>query len=200
MRAGIITIPNSRTRQLNELVDTIESAGVPVTVYMDYQKRGAFWNYTRMFYEMLESAKKDEQILLMTDDGTTIPNWREYFNEIHKKAKSDIYCFYAKQRHLFTDENIKRGYVTKVQPKGFYDVAVVYINQQTLPSRVFKWLETDGHKLINKHRQKHHDVVIQDYLVHNNIPWTITTPTLFNHAGYQSTLGHSYDKGSPLAL
>ena len=43
---------------------------------------------------------------------------------------------------------------------------------------------------MNKHRQKHHDVVIQDYFVDNNIPWTITIPTLFEHTGVVSSLGH----------
>ena len=78
-----------------------------------------------------------------------------------------------------------------MQKRGWYDQASVFINQQDLPSKVENWFQTRGRHIMNKHRQKHHDVVIQDYFVDNNIPWTITVPTLFEHTGVVSSLGHN---------
>ena len=43
-------------------------------------------------------------------------------------------------------------------------------------------------------RQKHFDVVVQDYLVDTERPWTVTVPTWFEHIGEQSSLGHSIGK------
>lgn len=193
MRAGIITIPN-RNQYLMPLLDVLQQNNIDCRLFVDYNRRGAFWNYFRMFKEMLESAEKDEPILLCTDDVITTNNFLELFNNLHQKAKSNLYTFFTRQKHLLKSDIIKKGYVTKVQKKGWYDQASVFINQQDLPYKIEKWFNERGKHIMNKHRQKHHDVVIQDYFVDNNIAWTITIPTYFEHTGVVSTLGHQVGK------
>lgn len=187
MRAGIITIPN-RNHYLNSLTDCLEVNDIEYKLFIDYRKQGAFWNYMRMFKEMLEGAKKDEPILLCTDDVITTYDFRMRFEKLHAEVGSELYTFFTRQRHLLKYKDV--GYVTKVQKRGWYDQASVFINQQDLPSKVETWFETHGKYLMNENRQKHHDVVIQDYFVDNNIPWTITVPTFFEHTGVVSSLGH----------
>jgi hypothetical protein len=187
MRAGIITIPN-RNHYLNSLTDCLEVNDIEYKLFIDYRKQGAFWNYMRMFKEMLEGAKKDEPILLCTDDVITTYDFRMRFEKLHAEVGSELYTFFTRQRHLLKYKDV--GYVTKVQKRGWYDQASVFINQQDLPCKVETWFETHGKYLMNENRQKHHDVVIQDYFVDNNIPWTITVPTFFEHTGVVSSLGH----------
>ena len=191
MRAGIITIPN-RNHYLNPLIDCLKVNGIESKVFIDYHRQGAFWNYMRMFKEMLENAEEDEPILLCTDDVITTYDFNVRFKNLHKEAKSNLYSFFTRQRHMLKYKDV--GYVTKVQKRGWYDQASVFINQQDLPSKVEKWFEDRGKHIMNKHRQKHHDVVIQDYFIDNNIPWTITVPTYFEHTGVVSSLGHNVGK------
>ena len=199
MRAGVISVP-SRQKYLNNLSNLITNQDVPLEVYLDTERKGQWYNYFRMFSQMLKKAGKDEPILLLEDDVITIPNWRKYWEKIHADAQNDLYVFYTKQRHLFKEENLKRGYVTKVQARGFYVTAAIYINQQDLPDRVIDWFDKIGRFTLDKNRQTHLDVVIQEYLISINKPWTITVPTLFQHIGYESTLGHKWVTGSPVYI
>ena len=89
--------------------------------------------------EMLLLAKKDEPVLIMTDDVTTVPDWRERWEKIHEAAGSEIYCLFTRKRHLFKEENLKRGFVTGVHLRGFYDQATIYINRPSLINDVIKW-------------------------------------------------------------
>ena len=190
MRAGIITVPD-RQMYLNPLIDVLESQGIEVKIFVDYKKQGHHYNFKRMLFDMLENAEKDEPILLCDDDMITTSDFLHRFNDIHKKAKDNLYTLFARQNHLFKPDIIKQGYITKVQKRGFYGCAAVYINQNDLPKKMFDWFEKEGRFIISKQRQNHLDVIMQDYFVHNNIPWTITIPTLFEHVGFISSLGHS---------
>ncbi len=190
MKAAICTVESRLDNYVADLLKVIEPY-CEVKLYIDYERKGHTWNYKRMFREMLENAKKDEPILLMTDDVITIPKWKQYWQDIHEKAKGDIYVLFSRQRHLFKDININRGYITKCQKRGLYDQAVIYINGQHLPDYVENWYEKIGKKVMTKQRQKHWDVVIQDAIVDMNKEYTILTPSLFEHIGDKSTLGHS---------
>jgi len=162
-----------------------------VRIFLDTERRGNWWNLWRCMDEMLTTAGVDEPILITCDDVITISGWREYWEHIHSLARNDIYTFMSRQRHLFKDENLKRGYVTKCQARGYYDHAVVFINQQGLMKDIEEWFDAVGRKTIPLNRQKWLDVVIQDYLIYKNKPWTLTTPTLFDHIGEISSLGNN---------
>ena len=199
MRAGVITIPR-RLAALQRLLDVVEPEVEAVEIFIDKEHRGHTWNYGRMFQAMLDKALIDEPILLMTDDAITIPGWRDRWLRIHQDADSDLYTLFGRQRHLFKDENLRRGYITKVQARGWYDQGAIFINQQRLPEMVQRWFESGGREYMNAKRAKssnHFDLVVQEYFVYHNIPWTITTPSLFDHHEVASTLGHSSIGGSP---
>jgi len=202
MKAAVITIP-TRQEALNTLLNVIEPEIPDITIYCDDQFQGHWWNYSRMFKEMLENADQDEPVLLMTDDAITVSGFRKKWESIHWLAQSEIYSLFNRQRHLFKEINIQRSYVTKVQPRGFYDVAAVFINQQALPAQVNKWFENESYENLTprlrkiREQKSHYDVVVQDYFVYHNISWTITTPTLFDHQPVKSSLGHDHIGGSP---
>jgi hypothetical protein len=82
------------------------------------------------------------------------------------------------------------GYAKGCFARGFYDQAVMYINQQDLIDNVEKWFDERGRTLIDEKRAKHFDVVLQDYLIDIGHEWVVTIPTLFDHVGERSTMGH----------
>jgi len=197
MRAGIITVPE-RKETLKKLLEIVAPEIPRIKIYRDFEHRGPWWNYWRMFVEMVGGANVDEPIILFNDDALPSRGFRKAWEEIHSRAQSDIYSLFALQKHLFTPENLNRGYVTKVQRRGFYTQGTVYINQQELPRKIKEWFTNAREedlsprlRMIRKRAYKALDVVIQDYLVYHDIPWTITIPTLVDHQKVKSTLGHS---------
>ena len=203
MIAAIYTIPK-RFELMRALKDKIKPSVDEVRIFMDGDYRGNWWNHQRTLSEMLPLAKNDEPVLIMTDDVTTVPDWRERWEKIHEAAGSEIYCLFTRKRHLFKEENLKRGFVTGVHLRGFYDQATIYINRPSLINDVIKWFNETGKQTkpflppLEK-RGNHLDVVIQEYLVAHNIEWTVTVPTLFDHLQVGSSLGHDIG-GSPLYI
>lgn len=190
MIAGIVGVPK-RLDLIDRLTALIEPQVDHLHVFLDNEYRGNWWNMSRTIKDLTNRAKPNEPVLIMTDDVTTVPDWRTHWERIHAQAKNDIYCLFSRQRFLFTASNMARGYVTKAQKRGFYDQAFILINQPTLIDDVLNWFLGPG-KLARGvvGRERHLDVVIQEYLLTKNKPWTITVPTLFNHLPVQSTLGH----------
>lgn len=60
--------------------------------------------------------------------------------------------------------------------------------------KVWEYLESNMQYTMPKERQKHHDVILQDYMVEHNIPWTVSVPTLVEHIGVVSTMKHQVGK------
>lgn len=202
MIAGIIGVP-SRQEIIEDLLTLIRPSVDHVEVFMDTEYRGNFWNVSRAYKSLISRGKQGEPVLITTDDAITVPNWRERWEAIHNKAQNDIYCLFNRRSHLFTPDNVNRGYVTKCQYGGYYDVASIFIDNQTLMEGWQTWhnqqtatgsAETESYKI--KRIRKHFDVSIQEYLISLNKPWTIATPTLFDHRPGPSTIGHSIP-GSP---
>jgi len=200
MIAGVITVP-SRREALKRLLNVVEREIGDVTIFVDEKHQGHKWNYSRMFRIMLPKAPVNEPVLLLTDDAITIPGWYERWLQIHEEAQSELYTLFGRQHHLFKQENLDRGYVTKVQGRGWYDQASIFINQQTLPQRVDDWFTLEGGlEWMNAERKmssQHFDLRIQAFLVSHRIPWTITTPSLFDHQDIPSISGNPTIKGSP---
>lgn len=199
MIAGVITVPSRKTA-LEELRSLIEPSVDRFEVFTDEFRQGHWFNYARCMTAMLDKAGKDEPVLILTDDATTVPDWRDNWERIHKRAQNNIYVLFNRQRHLFNAQNITRGYVTGCQLRGYYDQATIFINQQGLMTNVLNWFHSEGylHPRVYK-RQKHLDVVVQEYLITHNMPWTMTIPTLFDHKPIKSTLGHDVG-ASPLYI
>jgi len=199
MRVGIITV-EGRGEYLNALTQVLRPEVDDIKIFTDTginNHTGHFYNLKRCMTEMLDGAKKDEPILITTDDVITVPGWRKYWEKIHSRAQNNIYVLMARQHHLFTPGNISRGYITKCQLRGYYDHATIFINQNGLMDKVLTWFNSVGKntKPLLK-RGKWLDVIIQEYLIYHKMPWTITIPTLFNHIGTVSTLGNNIG-GSP---
>lgn len=196
MIAGVITIP-SRKLALEELRSLIAPSVDRFEVFTDEYRQGHWFNYARCMTAMLDAAKPGEPVLVMTDDATTVPDWRERWEWLHNKARNDIYVLFNRQRHLFNPENMARGYVTGCPLRGYYDQATIFINQHGLMTNVLRWFEHEGkmHPRVRL-RQKHLDVVVQEYLIAHNKQWTVSVPTLFDHKPIKSSLGHNVG-GSP---
>ena len=199
MIAGIITVAG-REHLLNPLVEVIKPSVDELRIFTDTERRGNWFNMNRCMDEMLNLAKQDEPVLITCDDVITVKDWRMRWEEIHSRAKDNIYVMMSRQKHMFTIPNIRRGYVTRCQPRGFYDHAIIYINQRRFLDNVLTWFETIGKDLETvKKRTNHFDVVMQEYMVYQGVRWTTTVPTLFNNIGDVSTLGHNIG-GSPMYI
>jgi hypothetical protein len=55
-------------------------------------------------------------------------------------------------------------------------------------------MELRGKSVIPEMRQRHYDVIVQEYLIDNDIEWVTAIPTLFEHIGDVSSLGHNVGK------
>jgi hypothetical protein len=187
MKAGIITTPNRQmylTRMVKQIAPFVDS----LHIYNDLEKKGQPYNMRRCMRELLTTAKKDEQVLIMCDDAITVNGWYNYLQALIKAAPSEVYCLFNRKRHLFKEENLAKGYAKGVFKGAFYDQATVYINQQHLPDALDQFLIDNND---NPKFHKHYDDLTQGYLVDNNIEWVVSTPTLFEHIGDDtSTLGH----------
>ena len=194
MIAGVITTPN-RQKYLNNLITVIAPKVDKFIIFNDQHRQGHTWNYKRCVKETTALAKTDEPVLIMTDDVITVSDWRERFEDLQQKVPNNIYTFFTRKPHM--SKYIDAGYAKGCFPRGFYDQAVVYINQQNLIDKIEKWLYERGHLMIEPKRANHFDVVIQEYLIDTGQEWVVTVPTLFDHVGEQSTMGH--DIGGSIA-
>lgn len=194
MIAGIIGVP-SRTDIIDDLAAIIRPSVDRLEIFMDYERRGTWWNQSRAVRQLTAQAAAGQPVLVMTDDAVTVPDWRERWERIHAKAQNDIYTLFTRQRFLFKEPNLSRGYVTKCQPRGFYDQAMIFIDKPNFMQSVQAWYEAGGknHPAVAP-RKTHLDVVMQEYLIAHNMPWTITVPTIFDHRDVKSTLGHAVGK------
>lgn len=191
MKCGITTT-GTRPQYLNPLIKILAPTVDSLRLFVDSERRGFSWNSARMYRTMLDQAKKDEPILFCTDDVITVPDWEARWRAIHAQAGSEIYVLGSLKRSLFKAENMERGFFTGTPLRGFYDIAVIFINQQGLFGRVDKWLKAGGKDLPRvRKRLKHSDVMVQEYLIYNGIPWTTAIPCLFDHIGMVSSLNHS---------
>lgn len=189
MKAGIITTPDRD--YIHGLTPSIISYVDELHIFNDAERRGIQFNWERCLDTVLKRADKNEPCLFMTDDVVTVPDWYERFNELREKLGNEpkLYTFMARQKHLLKYK--EQGYFYGIQKRGFYDHAFVVIGMPNLVEDIREWFDRRGKDIIPEKRQKHYDVVIQDYFVDNNIPWVITIPTLFNHIGDKSALGHN---------
>lgn len=194
MIAGIIGVP-SRARMIEDLAAVIRPSVDALEVFMDYDRRGTWWNQSRALRELSAKAAPGQPVLLMTDDAITVPDWRERWSRVHARARNSIYTLFTRQRFLFKEANLAAGYVTKCQARGFYDQAMIFIDRPDFMQSVETWFAAGGkdHPAVAP-RRSHLDVVMQEYLIAHKIPWTITVPTLFDHRDVKSTLGHSVGK------
>jgi hypothetical protein len=198
MIAGIVGVPE-RFKYIQDLRRVLSAEVDNVTVFMDVNKNGQAWNVPRTISECVKKAKKDEPVLICTDDAITVPGWRNYWEKIHAKAKNNTYIFMANRKHLFTQDNIARGYVTKCDPKGFFDHAMLFINQPDFVERVDNWFDNQGGRELLGKRGRWYDVRMQGYINHIKKEYTITIPTLFNHRPIKSTYGNKI-QGSKLYI
>lgn len=191
MIAGIVAVP-SRAEAVEHIRLLIEPSVDQFLVFWDHDRRGTYWNQSRAYQDTLARAKPGEPVLMLTDDVTTVPDWRDRWEAIHAKARTSHYCLFTRRRHLLKPDNLKRGYVTALHPRGFYDQAVIVVDDPTFMDDALAWAKTvDQSSRYIANRMKHLDVVMQDYLVAQDRPWTVTVPTLFDHRRIASTLGHT---------
>jgi len=185
---------------LPQLVKLIAPFVDKLTIYNDILMRGRGemdkevkvinrWNLRRALKEQFDNAEEDEPVLFCCDDMTTTEDWYDRFMKLHKECNHDHYQFFTRLSRLFTTENMNRGYIKGTQGNGFYDAAFVMINRKGMTERIDVWFDRIGrHKY--KKRNAHYDNIIQDFLIHYDYPWVLTIPTLFEHIGEISSLGH----------
>mgnify|MGYP001447738865 CR=1 FL=1 len=196
MLVGIITTPK-RQQYLSQLLASVTPYADKTFVYNDLEMQGATYNQSRILREVLPLAKPNEPVLMLDDDMVLTDNWYEDWQKIHEQAQADTYVLFTRHRHLLKYEAISRGWTKGLFKNSLYTCAIIYINQPDLADQVDQWYETRGKELLTEKRAKHYDVVLQTYFVDNGHEYVVTTPTLADHIGVQSTLGHQIG-GSPM--
>lgn len=198
MIVGIVAIP-ARQNHVLQLMQRLEPHARKIQVFWDTQRKGTWWNQTRAM-ALLKQANPGEPVMITTDDGVCVPDWHERWQAIHAEAQDSIYSLYCGSPAVFTADSIKRGYNTGLHRNGFYDVAMIFIDQPTFLDDAKRWLfmENGLHDKWIHHRHivkkdgsyQHLDYVMEGYLLAKKRPWTVTTPTLFDHAQLKSTMSH----------
>ena len=200
MLVGVVAIPE-RAPHVEQLLYRLEPHARKVQLFWDSQHKGTWWNQTRAM-QLLKQAEPGEPVMITTDDGVCPEDWFERWQAIHAKAQDSIYSLYCGSSAVFTDEAVERGYNTGLHRNGFYDVAMIFIDQPNFLDDAKRWLFMDGglHDKWLHHRHivkkdgsyQHLDYVMEGFLLSQNRPWTVTTPTLFDHAQLKSTMGHGF--------
>jgi len=202
MIGGIVAVPERRAhveKLQQRLLGSDQGRCREVSVFYDYNHEGTWWNQTRAF-ELLKKAEPGEPVLITTDDGVCVEDWAARWHAIHEKAQDSIYSLYCGSKAVFTDEALAAGFNTGLHKNGFYDVAMIFIDQPNFLADVKRWLFMDGglHDPWIHHRHivkkdgsyQHMDYAMEGYLLAKKRAWTVTTPTLFDHAQLKSTMGH----------
>lgn len=198
MIGGIVAVPE-REAHIQQLRKRLDPYCRELTVFYDYKRKGTWWNQTRAM-ALLKQAKQGEPVLITTDDGVCVDDWFERWEVIHAQAQDSIYSLYCGSKAVFTSEALAAGFHTGLHRNGFYDVAMIFIDQQSFLDDVKRWLfmENGLHDKWLHHRHivkkdgsyQHLDYAMEGFLLAKQQPWTVTTPTLFDHAQLKSTMGH----------
>lgn len=191
MIVGVIATPE-RHKFLPKVIELLAPKARKFTLFNDVAKAGYTENFMECMETCLGEARRDEPVVLTTDDVIAVPDWYERFLAIHAEAKSELYCLFTRSRSMlkYRDSGWARG----VFKKGFWDCGCVFINQPTLVKRIRYWQDHEGGResASPEWRSKWADMFIEDYFVAKGIPWVVTVPTLFEHVGgnADSTHGH----------
>lgn len=195
MIGGIITTP-TRQQYLTGVVADVAPHMRELRIFNDEHRRGHWWNLERCATETLHAAGAGEPVFIGMDDTQAALGWHSTWQKIHREAQARVYVLFNRRRYIFRPENLERGWARGSWPGGFYDHAFIVVGWPTLFDDALRWYATGGKGTMNPHRAKHLDVVVQAFLVANGEPWVVTTPSLFDHIGHVSALGHDIG-GSP---
>ena len=112
MKASIITV-NERLPMALKLKEELEAYGIPTIVLNDTERKGCTWNSVRAIRELIKISDTNEPMLFCTDDVILCKDFLNRFNELHNKAKQDIYslavrCKAGNQHGIYLTEQVKR--------------------------------------------------------------------------------------------
>ena len=199
MLCGVVGV-RSREVHIEKMRQAIEPSVDEFHVFYDETRRGYWWNISRVMSTMLGKAKQGEPVLITTDDVVTVPDWRERWEAIHAAAGTQFYTLFSSTKRHYSEENQQRGFLSGIIKGGWYDHAMIFIDQPDFETRVKRWLFGEGglnHPHIARRRilmpdgsYDKFDYAMEGYLVAHDIPWTLATPSLFDCADLNSEMGH----------
>lgn len=190
MIAGVITTPD-RQQYLPALLAAITPVAERVIVYNDQQHRGHWWNLSRAIREVTNLVQPGQPALVCCDDALPVEGWYDRWQAIHAEAGGRYYTMFGRKRHLFTPENLRRGWVAGCFHECWYDHGMIFVKAPTFMDDALAWFAAGGEATMPKARRTHLDMVMGHYLKATGQEYVVTTPTLFDHVGVESTLGHN---------
>lgn len=188
---GVVTTA-TRQQYLPPLLEVLAPVADTLTLFVDQDRstRDNWPNMIRAIRTTLRAARKGQPALVCTDDMIAPPDWYDRWQKIHAEAGGDIYGFFSRQRYVFTEENMARGWARRSW--GLYDAAMLFIDHPDFMDRILAWFNEEGRRTVPKKKQKHLDSVMDYYIASvEEQEVIVTVPTLFDHVGFDSSLGHS---------
>lgn len=161
-------------------------------IFKDLSK-GLTPNHISSWRELLRIANdsKSSNCLLFQDDIIASGNWNKTANLF---IKFPVVSFYSGLGIVKDSKSIARRYV-EINPK-------LWINEQALMMRAdilslyLGWIDSGEYlKLVPENNLKHHDVILRTFFVKFGIKVVLTSPSLFQHTGEKSTMGHPFKIG-----
>ena len=185
MRVGIITVPERERVLATTLKSLRETSGLEATVFVDFDKRGHSYNFTRMLSFM---CRVDDDVLMGMDDVIYQAGWYEKVREILEKTDYDVIA-------LFTNKNATKvddfGVFKATSRFSIYDQATIY-RKGVLCARFlaeFKAFASSPYR-IRKERD-HYDNMMSSFLCYKGIERGILRPNQIKLQNVPSTLGHN---------
>lgn len=190
MIAGILTTPE-RQQYLPDLLRHVTPHARITVIFNDTEHRGHWWNSERAIREISRAARPSEPALLCDDDLLPVADWHDRWQRIHTEAAAGAYTMFGRKKHVFTPANLRRGWTYGAPYECWYGSAMILVDRPDLIDSVLAWYGNGGRDTMPKARQTHLDMVFAHYFQATGEGYVITTPSLFEHVGVKSTLGHS---------
>ena len=185
---GIVTTAG-REDYLDKTVKSLLKSypeGVGVTIFKDLEK-GLTPNHIASWKELYKDPTTSHGLLIQ-DDTLASKNWYE------------AACLLAEK---FPVVSLYSGLGVTQDRKGFVEIpAHKWINEQALMIRkdvlamYLGWVMGDGHKkVLPESELKHHDSILRAFFKEFGIKIVLSSPSIFQHIGVDSTMGHPFTIG-----
>ncbi len=146
-------------------------------------------NKQRCFRETLRVAKEvNWMALILEDDILFCEKFKQELVMAINNSWTPIISLFTRQKHI-----INKAYLWIAEwcfKRWFYEQAILWRDNFDLYEKCWEYYESNLKFTMPIERQKHHDVILQDFMVENWIKWSITMPTLVEHIWVISSMKH----------
>lgn len=188
-----ITTTTKRPMYLSWLIEQLASYGIVPDLFIDDWSFGLIANKKRCYQDTLDKASKNDWVaLLMEDDVLLCENFLQHLNYIESQTDTSLISLFCRQRHI--KKYCTNLFVSWVLKRCLYEPALLWKKDFGMYKDMWKYYEEKLANTMREDRKNHHDEILETYLVENEIPWTVSMPTLVEHIWVISAMKHAIGK------